>query len=221
MVHKTEREFECQRCGRCCKQDWDLNISEEDIAVWMRGNREDILRYVVLNPICMVNPERYVNSPQWVIDNGHIFFGDLTRKCPFLREAKGDKLAKCRIHKDRAEICKGFPFKGGKVRTDVIDWCEGARLYHRKPAKKAGFSLDEYIEETEDIGIKGKEHLCKESSDLIIECLESEGKKGIEEIFLKSLPEEELKIIARCFKRKKLKVRLTSERGKEIFYRIR
>jgi len=97
---KLYDNFECMRCGRCCKRTkWATNIDTklvwEDIERWRREGRTDILRYV------------YVFEGL----GGDIFNIKTYRrfsKCPFMK--KEGKVYSCSIHETKPWGCRIFPF---------------------------------------------------------------------------------------------------------------
>jgi len=103
--HRKEWEklydnFECMRCGRCCKRTkWVTNIDTrlvwEDVERWRKEDRIDILKYV-----------------QVFEDLGGDLFDKETyrkfSKCPFLK--KEGKAYTCTIHQTKPWACKVFPF---------------------------------------------------------------------------------------------------------------
>jgi Fe-S-cluster containining protein len=186
----SQPKFKCKRCGKCCKVSWDITVEfQRDILPWIRKKRFDILKEVVLNPKYVLNPERFNNKPQWMLDTGNVLFGDLKYKCPFLEDEFGDLPARCRIHDARPQVCKKFPEnEGEKVRSDVLDICIGSIFYHSQIAEQEGLDFIAYIDMIRK-AVKDKE---------------SPPRK------------EELKEIAHIFQGRNLKVPLTSERGLKI-----
>ncbi len=92
-------DFECLRCGRCCKNTkWITNIELrlvwEDIKRWRKEGRDDILQYV------------YVYEGL-----GGDFFDKKTfkrfSKCPFFK--KEGKTYSCAIHETKPRGCRLFP----------------------------------------------------------------------------------------------------------------
>lgn len=104
--------FECIRCGTCCKEtNWvsniELRIPWEDIQRWRREGRTDILEKV------------YVYEGL----GGDLFDKKTFRrfsKCPFLK--KKGKIYSCSIHKTKPLGCKLFPFYFNHQGT--CEYCE-------------------------------------------------------------------------------------------------
>jgi len=177
--------FKCRRCGRCCRESWEIVVDfEKDILRWLRERRFDILKHVVLSPKFILRPERYAHVPQWIIDSGHLLFGKLEHRCPFLVEENEDGIAACAIHDVRPQVCRRFPYDmEGEVRMDVLDLCIGAVLYHARRAEEMGMGLIEYVREQ---GFEDAQSL---------------------------LPKSELQWIASAFGSEELKISFTSEQG--------
>jgi Fe-S-cluster containining protein len=184
-------EFKCRRCGKCCKENWEITLDfQKDILRWIQDKRFDILRKVVLNPKFVLSPHRYDNEPQWMLDCGHVLFGDVTHKCPFLGEAVGEHSAGCRIHDTRPQVCRKFPFDENKrVRADILDLCVGSIFYHSRAAELEGLSFIEYINKIDRKKPKGPSL--------------APGR-------------QELREIAHFFEKKNLKIRFTSDKGLNI-----
>jgi Fe-S-cluster containining protein len=184
-------EFKCRRCGACCKQSWDIPVNfQKDVLRWIEEKRFDILKHVVLNPKFILSPAHFNNEPQWIIDCGHVLFGDEHNKCPFLAEADLEGPAKCRIKETWPEVCRRFPFhKNGEIRTDVLDICVGSIFYHSREAELESLNFIEYMEKISHKNVKD---------------------------FSQAPRREELLEIARFFKGRDLKVNFTSDTGLEI-----
>ena len=148
MMNPGSGEFKCRRCGKCCKENWEITVDfESDLFRWIEQKRYDILEKIVLNPRYILAPDRYNGEPQWMIDCGHVLFGDTENKCPFLIEADGEASAGCFIHSTRPEVCKRFPLDStGRVRTDILDVCDSTIFYHSRAAENRGLSFMEYME---------------------------------------------------------------------------
>ncbi len=184
-------EFQCHRCGKCCKESWEIPVDfHRDVLRWIEERRFDILKRVVLSPRFVLNPERYGNNPHWIIDCGHVLFGDITFKCPFLDEVRNSEPAGCAIHETRPYACRLFPYnENGVVRTDILDLCMGTIFYHSAEAEKNGLGLVDYLNR---ININGSERFQKISGT------------------------EELRNIASLYRDRQLKIRLTSSQGVRI-----
>jgi Fe-S-cluster containining protein len=148
-MKEGQMEFECRRCGKCCKESWEISADfQNDIVRWIREKRFDILGHVVLNPKYILEPKRFNCEPQWIIDCGHVLFGDVGNKCPFLKEAVGELPASCSIHETRPRVCRRFPHgPTNRVRSDILDVCVGTIFYHSGAAERMGLSFMEHMEQ--------------------------------------------------------------------------
>jgi len=96
------KDFKCKQCGNCC-----LNLSdafttcafEEDIQLWEREGREDILAWVYpiqLGSECVydlwINPET----------------GEDAERCPWLKKLPKNKYI-CKIHDVKPKHCRDYP----------------------------------------------------------------------------------------------------------------
>lgn len=147
--------FVCRRCGQCCKESWEIAVDfEKDLLGWIHERRFEILKHVVLNPKFLINPERYGNRPQWMIDGGHVLFGEANQRCPFLIDSTEDCQAGCRIHDVRPQVCRRFPYdETGKVRSDILDVCMASIFYHSRAAEVTGLGIAKYFEELNGNGV--------------------------------------------------------------------
>lgn len=104
----------CQRCGRCCKEEWWLwegYASIQDVAGWIATRRYDILDWV--DPI--VNPITHeLVFDIWISPRTH----HGVDRCPWFRKRKGVDLYGCLIHDVKPIACKEWPSdikEAGKV----------------------------------------------------------------------------------------------------------
>lgn len=228
MPAKIPVKFECERCGDCCKRDWDLKLDSETITNWVREKRDDLLYHVVFHPRFLMHPEYSDYEPILIIDNGHILFGDYPKHvCPFLVMSSEGR-ASCKIQEVKPRVCKEFPFKPGEngeyyVRTDALKLCRGVRDYFRRCAQVEDRDLDEYMKsiqkveaEPESIPIprdvvemlkKHYENLSKEEKATGLLFPELKDKRYASIMF---------KRFAKIYKRMNLKVRITSLKGMSI-----
>jgi len=92
--HFIFSNFQCLRCGLCCKNYDCAEIERGQIEEWELEGREDILKYIWL-------PDGFscgeVENPSW-------------RGCPFCRKAKGKPYYNCKIHfaKNHLPVCKAY-----------------------------------------------------------------------------------------------------------------
>lgn len=157
------KDFECQRCGKCCLQlGGGLSATQSDAERWKEENRQDILAYidyiecgicpkcnrgVTLDQLhcadCGIELERKVLAAD-------LWFDPETREelteCPFLRRIADQNKYECSIHDTKPEWCRGFPIA---VSTE----CEKCHLNFVKYFKDTVFpemSLEEYLKWTLD-----------------------------------------------------------------------
>jgi len=88
--HVIFANFQCLRCGLCCKNHDCVQVARELIRDWQIEGRYDILKYVdySLREIC---------SRSWI-------------GCPFCRKVKGKPYYYCKIHsyKERIVDCRPY-----------------------------------------------------------------------------------------------------------------
>jgi len=95
--------FKCKQCGNCCRNLYDAFstcVSDEDIQMWQRAGRHDILEWV--SPIQLGTHFVY---DIWISP----VTGEDVQRCPWLRKLpKQDKYI-CRIHDLKPEHCRAYP----------------------------------------------------------------------------------------------------------------
>jgi Fe-S-cluster containining protein len=95
----------CQRCGRCCKEEWWLwegYASIQDIAGWIATRRYDILDWV--DPV--VDPCTHeIVFDIWISPRTH----DDVSRCPWFRKQRGSDLYGCLIHDVKPIACREWP----------------------------------------------------------------------------------------------------------------
>lgn len=94
--------FECQHCGRCCRVlgiEYELLVTEADVARWRAEGRADILAWV----------GRAVFSGEYQFPVDPRTGDEVVGVCPFLRKLPRRNLYVCRIHDTRPEDCCRFP----------------------------------------------------------------------------------------------------------------
>jgi hypothetical protein len=95
--HFVFANFQCLRCGLCCKNYESIEVYREQIEEWELEGREDILKHV------------------WALeDNGRVIYGEVFssswRGCPFCRKVTGKPYYYCRIQaaKKNIPVCKAY-----------------------------------------------------------------------------------------------------------------
>ncbi len=46
-------DFECLRCGECCKAGYDVHVIKKDIEKWQDLEKRELLDYIFINPQCI------------------------------------------------------------------------------------------------------------------------------------------------------------------------
>ncbi len=111
-INMSPKNFECKQCGNCCLNLIDAygtSVSDEDIDMWKREERFDILEWVItfggMNEIWI--------SPKT---------GEYVNRCPWLRKLPKQNKYICRIHETKPEHCRNFP----KSKRHALDnGCKG------------------------------------------------------------------------------------------------
>jgi len=127
--------FECQRCGKCCRRfSRSLEATEEDLIRWKKEKRNDILAYIL---VCVVRNKEvdWIRGDEWkekdAVIVADLWFDPNTEAelivCPFLKKEKDNRFV-CLIHDTKPGECKVFPFDSkGNVRKDIDDVCYEVR----------------------------------------------------------------------------------------------
>src|SRR5262249_11903908 len=102
-------EFECHRCGNCCRGDGDVVLTADDAARLAAelglGASEFLARFTRAREdgaICLIDQ------------------GDALRSCVFLTAENT-----CRVHAVKPAQCRGFPMKWRPA--DALEICAGLR----------------------------------------------------------------------------------------------
>ena len=109
--------FVCKQCGNCCQMFVDAyqgNPTHEDVALWKKHGRDDILAWV--------DAHEYSNGKMtydtWISPKTH----DYVNRCPWLRKLPGQNKYKCLIDSVKPELCRNYP----KTRKHAMDdGCKG------------------------------------------------------------------------------------------------
>jgi Fe-S-cluster containining protein len=67
MKNKIDRfsytDFECLKCGECCKAGYDVYIIKKDIKNWKALEKQEFLNFIIVNPHCIsINNGTELNS---------------------------------------------------------------------------------------------------------------------------------------------------------------
>ena len=97
--HFLFANFQCLRCGLCCKNYECVPVEGSQVRKWELEGREDILKYVVI----------YLRSEDDRVILAEIYPRGMTG-CPLCRKVKGKPYYSCKIHsvKESLPICKAY-----------------------------------------------------------------------------------------------------------------
>lgn len=102
-------EFQCHRCGNCCRGDGDVALTPDDLTR--------------LSQALGLAEEAFVARYTWLREDGArclVEQGDPLRSCVFLTADSG-----CQVHAVKPTQCAGFPMKWRP--TDALEICAGLR----------------------------------------------------------------------------------------------
>lgn len=97
------KNFNCKQCGCCCKEvpgAYANSVCSEDIRLWLKQGREDILRWVVGCDTAFGYYLYYL----WFDPET----GDPADGCPWLKELSNGKHS-CLIHDVKPRHCRDWP----------------------------------------------------------------------------------------------------------------
>lgn len=107
-----KKEFECHRCGNCCRGDGFVDMTEQDIAA--AAAHLSLTREAFLAEYCLPGSDGYILRDQ----------DDEAQSCIFLTvDERG--LSGCRIHAAKPSQCSAFPFQWRP--RNVLSFCDGMR----------------------------------------------------------------------------------------------
>lgn len=113
------KEFECKQCGKCCRNLLDAyvtSVDEDDINIWERKGRTDILERIVIIPL---GEDCAIYDVWFDPDTGEEF-----DQCPWLEKIPGTERYLCLIHDVKPRHCREYP----KSRQHAKDTgCPGLR----------------------------------------------------------------------------------------------
>ncbi len=93
--------FVCKKCGNCCRRLGNAGV-REDIALWKRLGRKDILAWVMEIPL----GDGEIQYRIWVDPET----GKPADSCPFLAPEPGSGTFRCRIQAVKPLVCREYPF---------------------------------------------------------------------------------------------------------------
>jgi Fe-S-cluster containining protein len=95
-------DFFCRQCGRCCQTlNYRNEITAEDVAVWEKLARNDILDWVGV-----FQRDGCRTAYRMWIKPGTREFAEV---CPFLQKKPAENRWICRIHDVKPQICRNYP----------------------------------------------------------------------------------------------------------------
>lgn len=95
-------DFSCRQCGRCCTAlDYHNELTEEDVALWKKLGRTDILQWV--RTVDQEGQKRGYRI--WTVP-GTTHLADT---CPFLKKIPSENRWECVIHDVKPAICRQYP----------------------------------------------------------------------------------------------------------------
>ena len=107
--------FSCRQCGCCCRfLDYHNEVTAEDVAVWRKSGRNDILKWVY-EIRGDGQPERYQT---WVVPGTQEQAGT----CPFLEKEAETRRWYCRIHDAKPAFCRQYPLNRKHA---IMSGCHG------------------------------------------------------------------------------------------------
>jgi len=97
--HFLFANFQCLRCGLCCKNYECVPVYGSQVKEWELERRDDILKYVVI----------YARSEDDKVILAEIYSRGITG-CPLCRKVRGKPYYKCKIHsaKENLPVCKAY-----------------------------------------------------------------------------------------------------------------
>ncbi|MDY6836876.1 MAG: YkgJ family cysteine cluster protein [Thermodesulfobacteriota bacterium] len=95
------RNFVCKGCGNCCLYASFSEVGEEDVRVWERKGRADILKWV--RPRSIGHGEYAYEV--WIDPKT----GSVAERCPWLEKLPATNHYICQIHDVKPTICRYFP----------------------------------------------------------------------------------------------------------------
>jgi len=101
------KDFKCRQCGHCCLALYDAFTTcatDEDVSMWEREGRKDILEWV--DPIAICEGEAVYDI--WI----NPITGEDVEKCPWLKKVRGKNKYICRIHDVKPKHCRDYPRSG-------------------------------------------------------------------------------------------------------------
>ncbi len=101
-IETDMQDYVCRQCGHCCRTlDYHYEVTTEDVALWIKKGRTDILQWVD-EIACNGQRQGY-----------RIWVSPETRRlaeiCPFLSKDPSSARWECKIHDVKPAICRQYP----------------------------------------------------------------------------------------------------------------
>ena len=104
LTYQKQKDFICKQCGVCCtdlSKAFSICANEEDVQLWDKGRRDDILDWV---DSIQIRGGEYVHTI-WVDPTTGM---DVT-KCPWLKRLPFQNKYICQIHDAKPVRCREYP----------------------------------------------------------------------------------------------------------------
>ena len=122
-----EEDFECLRCGNCCKGDGLVTIGRRELramAAEMRLTPEEFVEEYAIR----TGPGRWILRDKWV-DTGHPGAPRREQWC-ILLDREPDGRYRCRVNEGKPDQCRSFPARWRN--QDSLRSCAGLRAMMRR-----------------------------------------------------------------------------------------
>lgn len=95
-------DFFCRQCGQCCTLlDYEKELTADDVALWEKLGRKDILKWVRF----LKREDGKTEYRIWTIPGT----SRLADTCPFLKKSPPENCWKCLIQDVKPKICRQYP----------------------------------------------------------------------------------------------------------------
>ncbi len=95
-------DFVCRKCGQCCVSlDYHGELSADDVALWKKLGRNDILKWVRI----LKKGDGKTDYRIWTIP-GTTRLADV---CPFLNKERSENCWRCLIQDVKPRVCRHYP----------------------------------------------------------------------------------------------------------------
>lgn len=107
-------DFECTRCGRCCRLDYTRECTAKDIEIWRRLGRRDILEWVEVR----TGEDGEEQYRIWKRPGTSLY----AEVCPWLKRHTEGTAFICSIHDVKPSVCRSYP---GLKKHGRMTGCKG------------------------------------------------------------------------------------------------